>query len=117
MLQENEGLRRFPRKAFQGEVYLMDEDGYGFFLDAENISRGGVFVRSALLLEEGEPYYVRVELGDGSAIHAKGHVCRTHRSRDSRHPLGMGIAFDYLDEGSRAVLEEVTPRERLRASA
>lgn len=114
-MAHTEGLRRYPRKEFKRDVYVMDDDGYGFFLEAANLSRGGVFLKTGLLLDEGEPYFLRVELRDGRAINARGHVCRTHSIAHSRYPSGVAVTFDYLDGGSREVLESVTTEERAHA--
>lgn len=112
MLQ-TEGLRRYPRTRFAKDVFVMDEDGDGFFLEATNLSRGGVFLRTALLLDEGLPCFIRMELGDGRSINAKGHVCRTNAAPHSRYPSGVAIAFDYVDNGSEEVLASLTAPERV----
>jgi len=108
----HEGIRRYPRREFSRDVFVMDDDGFGFFLEAENVSRGGVFLRSSILLEEGQPYHVRLELEDGRAINAVAQICRTHASPHTRHSSGMALRFVEMDELSREVLESVTPRER-----
>ena len=112
-MPQTEGLRRYPRTNFANDVYVMDEDGFGFFLEATNLSRGGVFLKTPLLLDEGLPCFIRTELGDGRAISAKGHVCRTNAAPHSRYPSGVAIAFDYLDNGSEEVLESLTAPERV----
>ncbi len=107
-----EGLRQFPRTSYTGDVYVMDTDGFGFVLEATDLSRGGVFVRTPLLLEEGEHCFLRFELNDGAAVAAKGHICRTNATPFSRYPAGFAIAFDELDELSVNALEGVTSPAR-----
>lgn len=113
MANSSDGLRRYPRKRFFRDVLVMDEEGYGFLLEADNLSRGGVFLKTSLLLDEGQDCVLRVELDDGRKVRARGHVCRANSSAHSRYPSGIAISFDYLDDNSRSVLESVTPAERV----
>ncbi|MBN1947304.1 MAG: PilZ domain-containing protein [Bradymonadales bacterium] len=108
MNNATDGLRRFPRKRFGNDVYVLDDAGFGFVLEATDVSRGGVFLKTALLLDEGEACFVRFQLGEGLAVNARGHVCRTNMTVPSAHPPGFAIRFDYLDEGSRQALERFT---------
>lgn len=112
-----EGLRRFPRKRFATDVYVMDDDGFGFVLEATDISRGGLFLKTPLLLDEGETCFVRFELNEGSAVNARGHVCRTNAVPYSRYPSGIAIRFDFLDEPSRQALESFTSPAMMPASS
>ena len=117
MVQISEGLRRYPRRDYIGDVFVMDEDGFGFFLEADNVSRGGVFLRSSILLEEGTPYHIRLELEDGRAINALARVCRADATYDSQNASGMALRFVEMDELSQRVLETITPKERIHAAS
>ncbi len=112
-MPHSEGLRRYPRTELSSEAYIMDDDGYGFFLNATNLSRGGVFLVTDLLLDEGFSCFLRMELEDGRAINAHGYVCRANSVPHSRYPSGVAITFDYLDKGSEDVLASLTSPERI----
>ena len=112
-----DGLRRFPRKRFLSDVYVMDDAGFGFVLEATDISRGGVFLKTPLLLDEGETCFVRFELDTDRAVNARGHVCRANSVPYSRYPSGIAIRFDFLDDNSRLALENFTSPEMLSTCA
>ena len=89
-----EGLRQFPRIPYSCDVYLMDEAGFGFFLEALNLSQGGVFLKTSYLLNEGEPYSMRLSFPDGRTVSTTGHVCRTSLYSHTEEPNGIALAFD-----------------------
>lgn len=104
----SEGLRQHPRSQFLGDVYVMDNDGFGFVLEAVNVSRGGVFLKTPYLLEAGERCFVRFKLPDGAWISAAGHVSRTQEDIHPACPTGMAIAFDdFFDDSHDNLAERV----------
>ncbi len=73
----------------------------------ENISKGGVFIKTSLPLEIGERVRLRLQLPDGDAPFALDGIVKwvsTLRDRES-HPPGMGIEFVDFDDTVRAKLE------------
>ena len=89
-----DGLRQFPRIPYSCDVYLMDEGGFGFFLEALNLSQGGVFLKTSYLLNEGEPYSMRLSFPDGRTVSTTGHVCRTSLYSYEEETDGIALAFD-----------------------
>lgn len=92
--------RREPRLPAEVKV---DYRSIGSFMTdyAENISQGGLFIRTSLPLPVGERVRLRLTLPDGDAPFALDGVVKwvsTLRDRDER-PAGMGIEFvDFNDE-------------------
>lgn len=70
--------------------------------NSRDLSEGGAFLRSDLLLEEGELLNVEIALPGGRAIRATARVVRT--SRSARAGAGMGIEFVRLAEADRKTL-------------
>jgi hypothetical protein len=102
------GLRRYPRRRYEGEVFVLYAEGYGFVLEATDLSRGGVFVRSDVLLDEGEPVLVRFALEDGRRVNARGRVTRAWAEASERTPGGFAVVFEAFDEASHRALLSAT---------
>jgi hypothetical protein len=85
--------RRAPRRRLQVEVKLIDTRGEGeIFFDTHDLSEGGAFLKSDLLLEDGDPIALEVPLGDRRFIVAA-KVVRTTKEVLAHSGAGMGIAF------------------------
>lgn len=112
-----EGLRRYPRVAYAGDVYVLDEEGDGFVLEATDLSRGGVYLKTALVPSEGERYFVRFEVSPGEPVMATGVIRRAQRSAEADRPAGFAIEFEELAGSSKAILERATRPARVHAAA
>lgn len=117
MAERAGGLRRYPRQRFSGDVYLLDAEGYGFVLEATDLSRGGVFLRSDVLLDPGESFLVRFRLEDGRAVNALGRVTRAHPDCRAEAPSGFAVALETLDDASSRALSSATSQSVFAARA
>ena len=106
------GLRRFPRRPYASDVQITDEAGYRYALEACDLSRGGVFLKTPLLLDEGEPLELDLTVEPGCNVRVRGRVCRAHEAPDSRYPAGVGVRFEEMDARSLAALERATSPPR-----
>ncbi len=70
--------------------------------NAGDLSEGGAFLRSDLLLEEGELLNVEIALPGGRSIRGTARVVRT--TRGTQAGAGMGIEFVRLAESDRKSL-------------
>lgn len=98
------------------EFELADGVGGGeIYFESRDLSGGGVFLKSELLLEVGEIFWITFQLpGTDVAIRTRGKVVRVNRedsAADPRQPAGMGIQFLDLNEVERAALETYLQEE------
>ena len=92
--------RRFPRKQFAHTVRVTDRLGRTpqvIAFQAQDLSAGGLFVESDLLLELDEEVRLEIPL-DADALTARGRVARVAHADGRR---GMGIAFLAMAPGAR----------------
>jgi type IV pilus assembly protein PilZ len=80
-----------------------------FFADyAKNISKGGTFIKTSKPLDIGTEFVFVLSIpGQADQLRLKGTVMWTvdeMRATDEK-PAGMGIRFDFSDDGERAALE------------
>ena len=97
--------RRFPRAELRLLVQYRFETLEEFMQRfATNISRGGIFLETADLHDEGEVVFLRFALADGMPlIEAMARVVRVT-------PHGMGLEFLNMDDDSRALIEDICLR-------
>ncbi|RLB56160.1 MAG: hypothetical protein DRI34_09525 [Deltaproteobacteria bacterium] len=102
--------RLSARHHLEAEFELADGiSGGEIFFESRDLSGGGVFLKSDLLLEVGEIFWISFRLpGTEVAIRTRGKVVRVNREADGSDPrqqAGMGIQFLDLNEAERAALE------------
>lgn len=101
--------RRHARRPLEVEIQVGDASmGGELRFDSHDVSEGGIFLRSDLLLEVGEVMWISFVLpGAAFAIRTRGRVVWVHRNPDENDPTdtaGMGIEFMDLNDAERAAL-------------
>ncbi|NMB74048.1 MAG: hypothetical protein GYA21_02830 [Myxococcales bacterium] len=100
--------RRHERRKLKVEIHVGDGSAGGeLCFDSRDVSEGGVFLRSDLLLEVGETFFLTFVLpGAEVALRTRGRV--TWVNRDSQigpdDPPGMGVQFLDLSAAEREAL-------------
>lgn len=69
-----------------------------------DVSAGGVFLKSDLLLEQGEALALEFSI-EGRPMRARAKVVWVRRFPVSGEPAGMGVEFIEMDDRERAALE------------
>ena len=82
----------------------------GIRLDARNLSEGGLFLCSDMLLEVGEDLILEIPHPDGTTTQTHGRVAWVTRGEGAPGSAGMGIEFARLSPTDRRTLAD-----RLRA--
>jgi type IV pilus assembly protein PilZ len=101
--------RRFSRRRLEVEVDLGEGVSFAeLCFDTRDVSEGGMFIRSDLLLEVGETFWVSFILPSTSiGIRTRGKVVWVNRHPDENDPTdvaGMGVTFiDLSDEQKEAL--------------
>jgi PilZ domain len=106
--------RKFRRKPVHVEVKIRDELGSGEVLfDTADMSLGGAFLKSDLLLELGEE--LELEISGTPPVKARARVVRAVRTHSHRSGPGMGIEFISPSDAFKCALVRVIeePRETL----
>jgi len=110
MLAEDEGPLRKERIDIQRKVSLKFKEFRGFITEfSENISTGGMFIRTTRPQPPGSIFDFELTLGeDYTLIHGLGEVVWV-RDRDEGfdRPAGMGVRFLSLDPDSRKLIDEI----------
>ena len=103
-----EQQRRFKRKELQVDFRARHQSGAGQLLfESADVSAGGSFLKSDLLLEVGEALVVEFHLPEvPRAIRAQGRVAWVRRFPHEDEPAGMGLEFLAMSEEDREILEE-----------
>jgi type IV pilus assembly protein PilZ len=100
--------RRFPRHAITLRVDYKRMNT--FFADyAKNISKGGTFIKTAKPLDVGTEFVFVLSIpGQADQLRLKGTVMWTVDEGQSseERPAGMGIRFNFADDGERKQLED-----------
>jgi uncharacterized protein (TIGR02266 family) len=104
--------RRFRRKELQVDFRARHQSGAGQLLfESADLSAGGSFLKSDLLLEVGETLVVEFRLPDvAHTIRAQGRVAWVRRFPHAAEPAGMGLEFLAMSEEDREILEEFLGR-------
>jgi hypothetical protein len=98
-------LRRHPRRRLRVEFQFRDAEGGAgeLSLEGANLSAGGAFLESDLLLEPGEILDIAFA-APGRTVVARAEVVWARRFPGEGQAPGMGIRFGELGEGDRAAL-------------
>ena len=76
--------------------------------DTAEVSSGGAFLPSELLLEVGERLSLTFTLPDGRQVRAQGRVVRASRG-NADEPSGIGVEFVEIAPDDRAAIERLLP--------
>lgn len=110
--------QRYPRAELRRKVSLKFKEFQGFVNEySENVSAGGMFIRTSSPQPVGTVFDFELTLGDDyTLIHGLGEVVWV-RERDEAfdRPPGMGVRFLSLDPGSRKLIDRMVA-ERLARS-
>ena len=98
--------RRAPRKSLTVEFHAKDADGAGELLfETLDLSIGGAFLRSELLLEQDEAFSVEFRVpGVNRLMRAQAKVAWVRRFPDPGQEPGMGVQFLDMSEADQRVL-------------
>lgn len=98
--------RRSPRKALAVEFRGRDALGAGELLfEGADLSVGGAFLKSALLLEQDEALSLEFRVpGVARILRAQARVAWVRRFPEANEPPGMGVSFLDLSEADQRVL-------------
>jgi len=118
-MADNRDTRRHARHQLEAQIEVGDGHlGGELVFDSHNVSRGGLFLKSDLLLEVGDTVWVSFALPNTSiAIRTRGRVVWVNRNPDENDPTdrpGMGIQFLDLTEVEETALSaylEESPAE------
>jgi len=110
---DDEGPLRKERIDIQRKVSLKFKEFRGFITEfSENISTGGMFIRTTRPQPPGSIFDFELTLGeDYTLIHGLGEVVWV-REKDEGfdRPAGMGVRFLSLDPDSRRLIDEIVAR-------
>lgn len=98
--------RRAPRKALIVEFHAKDADGAGELLfETIDLSTGGAFLRSELLLEQDEAFSVEFRVpGVNRLMKAQAKVAWVRRFPEPGQEPGMGVQFLDMSEADQRIL-------------
>jgi uncharacterized protein (TIGR02266 family) len=98
--------RRFPRRSLQVEFRAQDHAGGGqLLLSSTDLSAGGAFLQSELLLEVGELLALAFQVpGMEQGLQARARVVWVRRFPQGAELPGMGVEFVAMREEDRAAL-------------
>lgn len=102
----NSNQRRFQRRSLQVDFQGRDAQGAGLLLfKTADLSQGGSFLKSDLLLEVGETLSVEFQVpGLPRLLRAQARVVWVRRFPKSTEPPGMGVEFLSMSEEDRKAL-------------
>ncbi|HTS82175.1 MAG TPA: PilZ domain-containing protein [Myxococcaceae bacterium] len=103
----NEDKRRHARRTLSVEFRAGGTDGLGALdLSSSDLSAGGAFLVSDLLLEPGETLSLEFRIpGRPAPVQAQARVVWVRRFPGAEQPAGMGIEFVRLGKDERAALD------------
>lgn len=98
--------RRFVRRALKAEIRAHDSDGQGQLLfESGDLSAGGAFLRSELLLEEGELLSLQFQVpGAAQALSAEARIVWVRRFPNEGEEPGMGLEFIAMSDEDKVSL-------------
>lgn len=97
--------RKEDRAAVQARFSARDTSGAGTLtFTSEDLSTGGAFLRSDLLLEQGEALSLFFDVPDGVSVQAQARVAWVRRFPEPGQVAGMGVEFVSIrDEEKQAI--------------
>jgi Tfp pilus assembly protein PilZ len=105
MLIMSADQRRHERKSLNVQFHARDAQGVGqLVFESADLSPGGTFLKSELLLEQGEALSLEVTLSNGQVIRAQARVAWVRRFPLDLEPAGMGVEFVAMPEADRKTL-------------
>jgi uncharacterized protein (TIGR02266 family) len=106
MVDQSTPPRREERAAVQARFSARDTSGAGTLtFTSEDLSTGGAFLKSDLLLEQGEALSLFFELPEGkTSIQAQARVAWVRRFPEPGQIAGMGVEFVGMRDEERAAL-------------
>ena len=97
--------RREERAAVEARFSARDASGAGTLtFTSADVSSGGAFLKSDLLLEQGEPLALDFEVPGGGAVQAQARVAWVRRFPEAGQQPGMGVQFLTLGDEERAAI-------------
>lgn len=97
--------RRAERRALATQFSARDASGAGTLtFTSEDVSAGGVFLRSELLLEQGEPLALEFTVPGAGEVKAQARVAWVRRFPAEGQSAGMGVEFLVLRDDERTAL-------------
>jgi uncharacterized protein (TIGR02266 family) len=97
--------RREERAAVQARFSARDASGAGTLtFTSTDVSSGGVFLKSDLLLEQGEALALNFEVPGAGEIQAQARVAWVRRFPEAGQLAGMGVQFLTLRDEERAAI-------------
>jgi uncharacterized protein (TIGR02266 family) len=100
--------RRHERRGFEVQFQAREAHGVGqLVFTSADLSAGGTFLASDLLLEPGEPLSLEFRLpGEASPFRAQARVAWVRRFPEAGEKPGMGVEFVSMRDEDRARLEK-----------
>ena len=97
--------RREPRAPLQARFSARDARGAGTLtFTSEDVSTGGAFLKSDLLLEPGESLALQFEVPGAGAVLTQARVAWVRRFPEAGQVPGMGVEFVTLRDSERAAI-------------
>lgn len=103
--------RRHRRRTLSVEFHCRDEAGAGeLVFDSADLSIGGAFLVTDVLLELGEELRLEFPLPGGPVLRCAARIAWVRRFPAPGEEAGMGVEFLALDEFDRRALESLMER-------
>lgn len=101
--------RRHERKAVAVQFQAREAHGVGqLVFTSADLSAGGTFLASDLLLEQGEPLSLEFTFpGEAAPLRAQARVAWVRRFPEAGEAAGMGVEFVTMRDEDRARLESL----------
>ena len=97
--------RREERAPLQARFSARDASGAGTLtFTSEDVSTGGAFLKSELLLEHGESLALQFEVPGAGAVLTQARVAWVRRFPEAGQVPGMGVEFVTLRDSERAAI-------------
>jgi uncharacterized protein (TIGR02266 family) len=105
-------MRRHARKSLRVEFHSHNAHGAGrLIFEGTDLSPGGTFLKSELLLEEGEALSVEFRVpGVPRLLTAQGRVAWVRRFPKPGEPSGMGVEFVAMSDDDKSLLTDYLAR-------
>lgn len=99
--------RKESRIAVEARFSARDVSGAGILtFVSEDLSLSGAFLKSELLLEQGETLAIQFEVPGAGPIHTPARVVWVRRFPQGDQTAGMGVEFLALEEQARRTLTQ-----------